>query len=591
MLRRLSAEDPRFKTVTFTAGLNLLVADKTAASSDTDSRNSAGKSSVIELVHFLLGARATTKSLAMNKALRAITFGLDMDWPGLDRPLEVRRSGSRHKTVSLSQDVFGLPTDGLFSDTTGVELSVEQWTRAIERDLFGLRGDHPGVSGRTLLSFLARRASSHAFNEPTRTFSQQSASEASTNLAYLLGLDWQLVDGYRELAARKATRTQLQKAVNDPVWGRIVGSTADLRGQITLAEAQVERLRGQVTAFQVVPEYERLKDRADQVTRRIKQLAQDDVIDQHNLEELQAAVTETTDVDVDYLEPAYLELGVILNDQVRRRFEDVKAFHHSVVRNRRRFLEEEISELTERLAARRAERARLGEDQARLLRELADGGALGALTALQTALGREEAALGALRHRFEAAQTLEASARQITAKSVELQQAVDTDLQERRQQTNEAILLFSQYAQRLYGEGREAYLAIQAGRSSLTITPRIDSDDSRGIASMVIFCFDLTLAVLAHRHGRGPDFLIHDSHLYDGVDERQIARALTLAAEVTAEERLQYIVTINTDSLGVAARRGFNPEPYIRSPRLTDEHETGGLFGFRFKTSTKQGSP
>ncbi|MEV4190465.1 ABC-three component system protein [Streptomyces toxytricini] len=51
------------------------------------------------------------------------------------------------------------------------------------------------------------------------------------------------------------------------------------------------------------------------------------------------------------------ELGVILNDQVRRRFDDVKAFHHSVVRNRRRFLEADIQELTERLAARRPERA------------------------------------------------------------------------------------------------------------------------------------------------------------------------------------------------------------------------------------------
>ncbi|MEV6058214.1 ABC-three component system protein [Streptomyces sp. NPDC052107] len=72
-----------------------------------------------------------------------------------------------------------------------------------------------------------------------------------------------------------------------------------------------------------------------------------------------------------YLEPAYRELGVILNDQVRRRFDEVKAFHHSVVRNRRRFLEEEIQELTDRLAARRQERADLGKDQARLLRELA----------------------------------------------------------------------------------------------------------------------------------------------------------------------------------------------------------------------------
>jgi uncharacterized protein YydD (DUF2326 family) len=183
-------------------------------------------------------------------------------------------------------------------------------------------------------------------------------------------------------------------------------------------------------------------------------------------------------------------------------------------------------------------------------------------------------------------QTLEASTRQITAKSLELQQAVDLDLQERRQQTDEAILLFSRYAQRLYGEGREAYLAIEAGRTSLNITPRIDADDSRGINNMVIFCFDLTLAVLAHRHERGADFLIHDSHLYDGVDERQVARALALAAEVTEEEHMQYIVTLNTDTLSTAAQRGFNPEPHIRSPRLTDDDE-GGLFGFRFKATGK----
>ncbi|MFD5124135.1 hypothetical protein [Streptomyces sp. NPDC058385] len=33
----------------------------------------------------------------------------------------------------------------------------------------------------------------------------------------------------------------------------------------------------------------------------------------------------------------------------------------------------------------------------------------------------------------------------------------------------------------------------------------------------------------------------------------------------------------------MTAQRGVDPEPYIRRPRLTGEHEIGGLFGFRFK--------
>jgi len=580
MLKRLSADDPRFNTVTFTRGLNLVVADTTATSTDTDSRNSAGKSSLIELVHFLLGARADTKSVACNKALRGVTFRLDMDWPGVDG-LRVSRRGGNPKTVRIDPDVTRNDGDRLFEVDGPTDLAADEWNRLIERDLFALRGDHPGVSGRTLLSFLARRDSAHGFNEPIRTFSRQPEADATTNLAYLLGLDWQLADGYRELAARQATRKQLSKAVNDPVWGRIVGSTADLRGQITLAQAQVDRLRAQIADFQVVPQYELVKDQADELTRAIKQLAQDDVIDRSNLEELHKAVTETADVATDYLESVYRELGIVLNDQVRRRFEDVQTFHHSIVRNRRRFLDEEIAELGRRLESRRAERTRLGDEQAQLLRTLDEGGALEALTALQQALAREQAGLEALRHRYEAARTLEASSRQIAAKRLQLEQAVTTDLNERAQQTEEATLLFSRYAQRLYGEGREAYLAIEAGRNSLKIAPRIHSDDSRGIGNMVMFCFDLTLAVLAHRHGHAPDFLVHDSHLFDGVDDRQLAAALTLAAEVAREERMQYIATINTDDLDKAARRGFVPEPHIRT-RLTDALDTGGLFGFRF---------
>ncbi|GAA2750064.1 hypothetical protein [Kitasatospora cinereorecta] len=53
---------------------------------------------------------------------------------------------------------------------------------------------------------------------------------------------------------------------------------------------------------------------------------------------------------------------------------------------------------------------------------------------------------GALHHRYEAAQTLEASSRQITAKRIELQHAMVADFDERGEQTREATLLFSRFA-------------------------------------------------------------------------------------------------------------------------------------------------
>ena len=58
MLRSLSSSLQTFKTLNFDVGLNILVADRTQASSETDTRNGVGKSSMVELLHFLLGSRS-----------------------------------------------------------------------------------------------------------------------------------------------------------------------------------------------------------------------------------------------------------------------------------------------------------------------------------------------------------------------------------------------------------------------------------------------------------------------------------------------------------------------------------------------------
>jgi uncharacterized protein YydD (DUF2326 family) len=588
MLHRLSASDPQFRTLDFQPGVNLLIASTTKGSGDKDSRNSTGKSSMVELIHFLLGARPA-KHIATRKPLRNITFSLQLDWPRTaDGRLTVSRLGAHPETVRLDQDVDAIyrQPDQLFNLPAPVDIPNARWVKMIEETLFGLRGDHQ-LSGRVMLSFLIRRIGSHAFNSATKTHTQQREVEASSNLAYLFGLDSRLASDYSEITAREATRRQLRSAVHDPVWGRILGTTAELRGQITVLEEDVRRLEAQIKEFRVVPQYEQFKSRADELDREIRGMNTQDAIDRRNLSDLQAAIRDTTEEDVRYLEPVYREMGVLLGRQVVRRFEDVKTFHQSVVRNRRRYLAEEIEGLEQSLAAREQSRTRLGAELGRVLRALNEGGALEALTAMQKALAQHQASLEALNHRFTAAQSLEASSREIRARQLALQRDLDDDLNERRMQIDEATVLFSELARRLYGPDRSAYLEFGAGTNSLKIVPHVDSDDSRGIGNMVIFCFDLTVAIVAHRHGRGPDFLVHDSHLFDGVDDRQLRDALDVAAEVTAREGMQYIAALNSDDLDKAHRRGYDSSGKTLATILTDAYVDGGLFGFRFGSEAR----
>ncbi len=57
----------------------------------------------------------------------------------------------------------------------------------------------------------------------------------------------------------------------------------------------------------------------------------------------------------------------------------------------------------------------------------------------------------------------------------------------------------------------------------------------------------MMLMRLSAKRGVSPQFLVHDSHLFDGVDGRQVASALKVGAETAAELGFQYVVTMNED--------------------------------------------
>ena len=77
MLRELKASDPRFRAISFGPGLNLLVADRTTTSTDDQSRNAVGKTSMVELLHFLLGADKTP--LVTREENKSTMFELVLD--------------------------------------------------------------------------------------------------------------------------------------------------------------------------------------------------------------------------------------------------------------------------------------------------------------------------------------------------------------------------------------------------------------------------------------------------------------------------------------------------------------------------------
>ena len=579
MLKKIQSSSDEFKTLQFRAGLNILLAEKGAASSITDSRNGAGKSSLIEILHFALGLTSLTDSVLKHSALSEHSFSLLLDWQGPSHEVRVTRSLSKRPKVILEPNVAGATQ---LVQTAG-EATTREWTAAIGRDLFSLPADHAGLSARTLISFYVRRVSQHGMDEAERSFPRQSASEATTNLAYLLGLDWRLAAEYQGIASREKLRRQLTRATKDPVFGLVIGTVAELRGQLVAASKRVAALKSEVATFRVVPEHELLQRQADEIDTAIRGSRMADAADRRNLADLEASLDAQSEPDSNYIDRVYRDLGIHLPDAVTHSYEQVRDFHASVVSNRRSYLAEEVQSVSSRLDERETTRDALGTELARLLNLLSEGGALDSYTALQEQLAFAQSKTETLSSRLETAKRLEATRTEIKLERASLQQRIELNLEERAAQVDEINSLFQRFSAALYGAEREAFVEITATGTSLRIQPHIGGEDSRGIGKMVIFCFDFTWAVLARRAARGPDFLVHDSHLFDGVDERQVSRALQLATQICEEEDMQYVITMNSDELEKTAPYGFESAAHILSPTLTDEYDNGGLFGFRFE--------
>src|ERR1700733_10298108 len=126
MIRRFGSDLASFKSLKFKTGLNILLADKSEGANDRQSRNGAGKTSFVELVHFLFGDDVRKESIFRSDSLREWTFDVAVD---VEREtISAARSGTKPSRVLVNGAVEGWPIPPQFDQSAGLfELSNETW--------------------------------------------------------------------------------------------------------------------------------------------------------------------------------------------------------------------------------------------------------------------------------------------------------------------------------------------------------------------------------------------------------------------------------------------------------------------------------
>jgi uncharacterized protein YydD (DUF2326 family) len=588
MIRRIYSDLATFKDLSFRPGLNILLAEKSKGATDKQTRNRAGKSSTIEIMHFLLGSSCDKDSLFRGKALEAVRFGMEFDLGG--QFTRVERTGSQPSRLTVAGDTIHWPLlpapsaaqKDLFQSS---ELSNDNWKVVLGKLMFGLE-EFEGTgspSYRSLISYFIRRDRVGGMAQPTMYFSQQGPVDQQVNLTFLLGLDWSIPQAWQAVRNRETSLKQLKKGMREGAFGHVIGTAAAIKSELIVAQDRQKRLKAAVASFQVVEHYHDLEQEASTLTTKIAKLSDDNVMDERYLQELEASTLEEIPPAPHDLERLYQESGIVLPALVKKRFEDVQAFHESVVKNRRAYLLSEKEATRVRIQQRNLDKNKLDARRAELMGILRSSGALDHFTALSQELAQMTTTAEMLRQKHDSAEALETGDLKLKVERAQLLERLRQDYSEQDAVIREAVLTFRDISSRLYEEAQAGTLTIKPTENGPLFEPHIPGEKSKGVNNMRIFCFDMMLMLLSLRRGRSPGFLVHDSHLFDGVDERQVGKALDLGAQLAKQEGFQYIVTMNSDAIPKEVPSGFQIEEYTLPIRLTDASEDGGLFGFRFE--------
>ncbi len=578
MIHRVSANRPSFRSVEFGPGLNVVLADRAPASTDKDTRNGLGKSTLIDIVDFCLGGRVRKgEGLAIDD-LAGWEFTLEFSVD--DERVSATRAVDDPGKIKV--DCQGLPGTAPPNTLFGEALYRQKdWHALLGRRLFGFEGnDIPkyGPSFRSLISYFVRRGG-EAYLEPFHHHSKQLSWNRQVNVAYMLGLNWKNSAQWQMLKDKEKAVRSLQQAADaaqELEQGATVGALETTR---VLLENQLGAESKALEDFKVHPQYTSIQQEADRLTTELHDLTNANVLDRRTLKRYREAVDEEEKSPRVPVARLYEEVGVVFSAGAQRTLDETKAFRAQIIENRRHFLATEIGRIERRIADRDRRLEELTEERSGHLAVLKTHGAMQEMTNLQERVVRIRERLERVVASIRQQKELESRKREVRDEKADLVQVARRDHQERRAVWRRAIGLFNENSEALYEAPGE--LIIHVGDNGFSYDVEIDKSGSDGVDKMKIFCFDLML-LQSRREHEGIDFLIHDSIIFDGVDSRQRARALERASAVTGALGKQYICTFNSDMVpGADFSKDFDFDRHVKL-HLEDGDPSGSLLGISF---------
>ena len=562
MIYKIYANDKRFKRVEFQSGLNIILANKKQSSGKKDTRNGVGKTILIKIIHFCLGADLKKLKLPLEE-IKDWVFSIELDLNGTR--IIASRSIATPKIITVQEG------------DKEIEIVEEAWKQRLGTALFRIpsKGDLKYIPSFRGLIYYFIRYNMDAYISPFVYFRSQNKWKTQLDNAFLLDLDWKNASVIQEIENRykeNKDRIKLLKSGTEQSLGEMRAREVRLQKELAIKQKDL-------SSFKVHSQYKEIQEEADVLTQKIHDYINEKMFQQAKLDQYMDSIhSEKPPVD-DSVEELYQEANLYFPKDIKKTLREAKSFHMEIIENRKEFLEAEIEEIRAIIEKNKKNIDDLDLQRAECMKILKTHGALEEYTALQERYTAKNTELLKLKSTISEMNKCESKEDEIKSEKLIARKKMQRNHGENEVQWKKTLSIFDDNTEALYKKAGN--LNIEVSESGYKFDVKIEGSHSEGIEKMKIFCYDLMLVEVMAAQEK-INFLIHDSTLFDAVDSRQKALALQHAHHKSVEQGFQYICTLNSDMLPNADfRADFDINRFVRL-RLDDKEASDKLLGFKF---------
>lgn len=536
---KIEHDDEEIRDISFRKGVNLIV-DETNKEDLKASGNNVGKTTVLRLIDYCLGAKG--KNIYQdpefkNKKNTEIEDFLTQK--NIVITLTLKQDLDDEESTEITMRRNFLQYANKIQEIDGKKYSNDEYPKKLKELIFHSKKEKPTF--RQIVSKNIRDEKNRLVNTVKVLHATTTHHEYEALYLFWFGIDLEESDRKQKLISRKKLESTLQKKL------QAEGTLSSINQSLIVINRSLDSLNEKKDSFNLNQNYEndivRFNQVKSELSRSSTRLSRLELRKELIVESSNELDSEFSDLDADKISALYDEAKVLIPD-LQKTFEETLSFHNSMIQEKKRFITEELPELDAQIETLNLNLNSLLKEEKELADKLKNTGQKESFQSILDELALLSERKGSLDEKKRLWERSLSQSQSINRELEEINEGIsslDSTIQQRVSEFNK---YFSDISSRLYGE--QFILSPDKNDRGYELNiSSISGNLGTGKKKGQMASFDL--AYIQYADQANIDclhFVLQDQ--IENVHDNQISNLMT---EIVSEVNCQYVMPILKDKL------------------------------------------